>query len=296
MQRDALQRDVDELMRDYAGDGPGASVLVLRDGEAVVRRGYGYADLEAGVRAAPRTNYRLASVSKQFTAAAMLLLAEDGKLRLDDPVRKWLPALPGRPPRHHAAPPAHPHLGPGRLRRPDGARGDRAGPRRRRAAPARSTGPRFTSRRAATIATATAAMRCWRWSSSGVRQALRTLPARAHLRAARHDAHRRVRGRRLHRRDRAYGYSFERRRLAAHRPELHQRGARRRRHLLVDRRPGEMGRGAVRRSPARDAVARARLHARRRKTDDPAVEVRLRLAHHTAKCYGIPAKPSASAT
>jgi len=85
---------VDALMRDYAGDGPGASVLVLRDGVPLLRRGYGMADLEAGTAAGPHTNYRLASVTKQFTAASILLLAEDGKLSLDDPVRRWLPSLP----------------------------------------------------------------------------------------------------------------------------------------------------------------------------------------------------------
>ena len=46
------------------------------------------------VAATPQTNYRLASVTKQFTAASILLLAEDGKLSLDDPLRKWLPSLP----------------------------------------------------------------------------------------------------------------------------------------------------------------------------------------------------------
>ncbi len=92
----AVDESVDALMRDYAGQGPGASVLVIRDGEAVVRRSYGYADLEARKPATPRTNYRLASVSKQFTATAILLLAQDGKLGLDDPVRKWLPSLPAK--------------------------------------------------------------------------------------------------------------------------------------------------------------------------------------------------------
>ncbi|HEX7062963.1 MAG TPA: serine hydrolase domain-containing protein [Woeseiaceae bacterium] len=86
--------DVDALMRDYAGEGPGASLLVLEEGKPVARRAYGYADLERGVRATPATNYRLASVTKQFTAAAILLLAEDGKLRLDDRAREWLPSLP----------------------------------------------------------------------------------------------------------------------------------------------------------------------------------------------------------
>lgn len=85
---------IDDLLRAYQGRVPGASVLVLRDGEAVVRRSYGYADLEHGVAATPATNYRLASVSKQFTAAAILLLAEDGRLRLDDRARRWLPTLP----------------------------------------------------------------------------------------------------------------------------------------------------------------------------------------------------------
>jgi CubicO group peptidase (beta-lactamase class C family) len=89
-----MDERVDELMRGYAGDGPGAALLVVQDGRDVVRRGYGLADLESGVRATPATNFRLASVTKQFTAAAVLLLAEDGRLGLDDPVRRWLPSLP----------------------------------------------------------------------------------------------------------------------------------------------------------------------------------------------------------
>ena len=94
---DTLVARVDALMADYAGDVPGASVLVVHDGEVVVRRAYGLADLDSDVPASPATNYRLASVTKQFTAAAILLLAEDGRLRLDDPVGRWLPSLPPRP-------------------------------------------------------------------------------------------------------------------------------------------------------------------------------------------------------
>ena len=86
--------ELDRLMADYAGEVPGAAVLVLRDGQPVARVGYGLADLEAAAPVTPATNFRLASVSKQFTAAAVLLLAEDGQLDLDDPVRGWLPALP----------------------------------------------------------------------------------------------------------------------------------------------------------------------------------------------------------
>src|SRR5690606_22283105 len=53
--------------------------------------------VEQGIAASPATNYRLASVTKQFTAAAILLLAEDGKLGLDDPIGRWLPSLPPVP-------------------------------------------------------------------------------------------------------------------------------------------------------------------------------------------------------
>ena len=85
---------IDAMMSRYAGNVAGASLIVVKDGKAVVRRGFGYANLEEHTKAGPETNYRLASVSKQFTAASILLLKQDGKLRLEDPVRKWLPELP----------------------------------------------------------------------------------------------------------------------------------------------------------------------------------------------------------
>jgi len=92
--REPDMQDIDDLMARYSGNVPGASLLVIRDGVPVVRRAYGMADIEAQRPATPATNYRLASVTKQFTAAAILLLAEDGTLGLDDRVRTWLPALP----------------------------------------------------------------------------------------------------------------------------------------------------------------------------------------------------------
>jgi len=85
---------IDAMMSRYAGNVAGASLIVVKDGKAVVRRGFGYANLEEHTKAGPETNYRLASVSKQFTAASILLLKQDGKLWLEDPVRKWLPELP----------------------------------------------------------------------------------------------------------------------------------------------------------------------------------------------------------
>jgi CubicO group peptidase (beta-lactamase class C family) len=86
--------EVNALMSQYAGDVPGASLLVIRDGKAVIRRSYGYADLGRHIKATPATDYRLASLTKQFTAAGILLLRQDGKLHLRDPIRKWLPELP----------------------------------------------------------------------------------------------------------------------------------------------------------------------------------------------------------
>ena len=90
----SLDVKIDGLMHAYDGAVPGAAVLLLHDGQAVIRRGYGLADLEQGAPVTPATNFRLASVTKQFTSAAILLLAEDGLLGLDDPARNWLPSLP----------------------------------------------------------------------------------------------------------------------------------------------------------------------------------------------------------
>jgi CubicO group peptidase (beta-lactamase class C family) len=88
------QPAIDKLMQRYAGEGPGASLLVLQDGKPLVARGYGRSDVSNGSAAGPLTAYRLASVSKQFTAAAILLLVQDGKVGLQDSVRTWFPGLP----------------------------------------------------------------------------------------------------------------------------------------------------------------------------------------------------------
>lgn len=91
---EGLEARVDAALAAYSGRVPGASLLVLQEGKVRLQASRGYADLEAGRTATSATNYRLASVSKQFTAMAVLLLVQDGVLGLDDPVRKWLPSLP----------------------------------------------------------------------------------------------------------------------------------------------------------------------------------------------------------
>jgi N-acyl-D-aspartate/D-glutamate deacylase len=76
-----------------AGDSPGAAVMVIRNGEVLHAAGYGYADLEHRTPITPQSSFRLASVSKQFTAMAVMILAERGQLAYDDPVVKFLPEL-----------------------------------------------------------------------------------------------------------------------------------------------------------------------------------------------------------
>jgi D-alanyl-D-alanine carboxypeptidase len=73
---------------------PGLSIAVVRDGKLLVAKGYGYANLELKVPASADTVYELASVTKQFIAAAILLLQQDGKLNLDDSVGKFLDIAP----------------------------------------------------------------------------------------------------------------------------------------------------------------------------------------------------------
>jgi len=72
---------------------PGASIAVVRDGRIAYVRAYGLAAIETSTPATTEMRYSIGSISKQFTAAAILLLAEDRKLSLDDKVSKWLPEL-----------------------------------------------------------------------------------------------------------------------------------------------------------------------------------------------------------
>ena len=85
---------VDQLFAQWAGpDSPGASIAIIQNGKIVYSQGYGAANLEYGVPNSPATVFHLASVSKQFTAFAIYLLVQDGRLSLDDDVRKYLPKL-----------------------------------------------------------------------------------------------------------------------------------------------------------------------------------------------------------
>jgi CubicO group peptidase (beta-lactamase class C family) len=73
---------------------PGAAVAVVRGGKVVKAQGYGMADLENDVAVTPQTVFKIGSVSKQFFATGIMLLAQDGKLTVDDPVSKHVPGTP----------------------------------------------------------------------------------------------------------------------------------------------------------------------------------------------------------
>jgi CubicO group peptidase (beta-lactamase class C family) len=91
----SLEGRVDSVFRQYAStETPGCAVGVAQRGRVLLERAYGMADLERSVALTPASILEAGSVSKQFTAAAVLLLAQDGKLSLDDPVRRWVPEVP----------------------------------------------------------------------------------------------------------------------------------------------------------------------------------------------------------
>lgn len=92
---DPLTKKVDQLFATWdKPESPGAAIAVIKDGAVVYKRGYGSANLEYNVPITPHTVFHVASVSKQFTAFAIALLASQGKLSLDDDIRKHLPEVP----------------------------------------------------------------------------------------------------------------------------------------------------------------------------------------------------------
>ncbi|MYE35448.1 MAG: beta-lactamase family protein [Gemmatimonadales bacterium] len=86
---------LDAVFADYsASDGPGCAFAVSRDGQQVMARAYGMANLEWDLPNTPETVFEPGSVSKQFTAAATILLALDGRIDLDDDIREYFPEMP----------------------------------------------------------------------------------------------------------------------------------------------------------------------------------------------------------
>jgi CubicO group peptidase (beta-lactamase class C family) len=87
---------VDQIVRASLGGAektPGVAVAVQRDGKLIYHKGFGYADLEQNTKISPTTIFHIASVSKQFTAFAIAMLADQGKISLDDDIRKFFPEM-----------------------------------------------------------------------------------------------------------------------------------------------------------------------------------------------------------
>lgn len=88
------QAEVDRIFSSFNTHTPGCAVGVSQNGALVLKSGYGMADLERNVPITANSIFESGSVAKQFTAAALMLLAQDGKISLDDPLRKYLTELP----------------------------------------------------------------------------------------------------------------------------------------------------------------------------------------------------------
>lgn len=86
---------VDALFAQWSKpDSPGCALAVIKDGQVIYKRGYGMANLDYGIPISSVSVFNIASVSKQFTAMSVVLLAKQGKLSLDDDIRKYVPELP----------------------------------------------------------------------------------------------------------------------------------------------------------------------------------------------------------
>lgn len=86
--------DVDSIFSGFEPTCPGCAVGVISHGELIFSRGYGSANLDYGIPLRPDSRFMIASISKQFAAAALLLLEQEGKLDLDEDIRSYIPELP----------------------------------------------------------------------------------------------------------------------------------------------------------------------------------------------------------
>ena len=89
-------KQFDDIVSQYYNnsDAPGATILVAKDGKVIYKTAVGKSNLELDVDMVPENVFMLASITKQFTAVAILMLEEQGKLSLDDPITKFVPDYP----------------------------------------------------------------------------------------------------------------------------------------------------------------------------------------------------------
>ena len=92
---DLLSKKVDAIFAEYdKTNSPGCNLAILKDGKIIYKRGYGMSNMEYNIAITPTSIFHVASISKQFTAAAIIRLSLEGKLSLDDDIRKYIPEVP----------------------------------------------------------------------------------------------------------------------------------------------------------------------------------------------------------
>ena len=92
---DSLTKKVDSLFTEYdKPNSPGCALAILKDGKIIYKRGYGMSNMEYNIAISPSSIFHVCSVSKQFTAAAIIMLSLEGKLSLNDDIRKYIPEVP----------------------------------------------------------------------------------------------------------------------------------------------------------------------------------------------------------
>jgi len=90
-----LEKQVDDYLKsEYPSDGPGVSFLIAKDGKAIYQKAFGMANLELKVPMTPNNVIEIGSITKQFTAVAILMLEEQGKLKVEDDITKYIPDYP----------------------------------------------------------------------------------------------------------------------------------------------------------------------------------------------------------
>lgn len=92
---DSLSKKVDAIFAEYdKTNSPGCALAILKNGKIIYKRGYGMSNLEYSIAINPSSIFHIASISKQFTAAAIINLSLEGKLSLNDDIRKYIPEVP----------------------------------------------------------------------------------------------------------------------------------------------------------------------------------------------------------
>ncbi|WP_347924738.1 serine hydrolase [Pontimicrobium sp. SW4] len=90
-----IESQIDDILNaSYKANEPGATALVYKDGKVIYRKGFGSANLELGVAMQPEHVFEIGSITKQFTAIAILMLEEQGKLKVEDDITKYIPDYP----------------------------------------------------------------------------------------------------------------------------------------------------------------------------------------------------------